>query len=195
MQPARLDLRIVQGATLRDTLRIMQPRFEYRPITAIAAEAPLRLSVAHDLPGNWLVWIQGVQQMQELNRAPRRELPHRAEVIDPNTLEINALSAVGRLPTGGQLIYQPPVDLTGATARMQIRDKPGGALLLELSTAAGGLAITGAGTIERTLSAAITAAITWCDAVYDLEVTYPDGTVHRYFEGSVSVSPEVTRDD
>lgn len=195
MQPARLDLRIVQGATLRDTLRIMQPRFEYRPITAISAVAPVRLTVDHDLPGNWLVWIQGVQQMQELNRAPRRELPHRAEVIDASTLEINALSAVGRLPTGGQLIYQPPVDLAGATAQMQIRDNPGGAVLLELSTTAGGLTITGAGTIERTLSAAVTAAITWRDAVYDLEVTYPDGTVHRYFEGAVSVSPEVTRDD
>lgn len=31
----KLDLRIVQGATLRDTLRLMQPRLEYPPITAL----------------------------------------------------------------------------------------------------------------------------------------------------------------
>jgi len=193
MQPARIPLSIIQGATLRDTLRIMQPRFEYRAITAIASTAPVQLTCAHDLPGDWLVWLQGAQHMPELNRTPRREQPHRVEVIDVGTLEINAISAVGRTPSGGQLIYQPPVDLTGATARMQIRDKPGGSLLLELSTANGGLAITGPGTIERTLAAAATAAITWTAAVYDLEVTYADGTVHRYFEGPVSVSPEVTR--
>jgi len=108
MQPARIPLTIIQGATLSDTLRIMQPRYEYRPITAIASTAPVRLTVAHDLPADWLVWVQGVQGMPELNRAPRRELPHRVEVVDANTLEINALSAVGKLPSGGQLIYQPP---------------------------------------------------------------------------------------
>lgn len=194
MQPARIPLSIIQGATLRDTLRIMQPRFEYRAITAIASTAPVQLTCTHGLPGDWLAWVQGVQQMPELNRAPRREHPHRVEVVDADTLEINALSAVGRAPAGGQLIYQPPVDLVAATARMQIRDKPGGTLLLELTTANGGLAITGPGTIERTLSAAATAAITWTAAVYDLEVVYFDDTVHRYFEGPVSVSPEVTRD-
>ncbi len=36
MQPAKLDLHIVQGSTLRDTLRLMQPRYEYRPIRSLA---------------------------------------------------------------------------------------------------------------------------------------------------------------
>lgn len=193
MQPASIPLVIIQGATLRDTLRIMQPRFVYRPIGAIAATAPVRLTVEHGLPGDWLVWIQGVQGMPDLNRAPHRSRPHRVEVVDDATLEINLLSAVGLKPSGGQLIYQPPVDLAGATARMQIRDKPGGTLLLELSTVGQGLAISAAGTITRELSAEQTADIGWTKAVYDLEVTYPDGTVHRYFEGPVSVSPEVTR--
>jgi hypothetical protein len=193
MQPARIPLSIIQGATLSDTLRIMQPRYEYRPVTAIASTAPVRLTCAHDLPGDWLVWLQGVQQMPELNKTPRRELPHRVEVIDASTLEINLLSAVGRLPVGGQLIYQPPVDLTGATARMQIRAKPGAALLLELTTENGGLSIASPGTITRYLSATASAALGWSTGVYDLEVEYPDGTVHRYFEGNVTVSPEVTR--
>lgn len=193
MTPALVPLKIIQGATLRDTLRIMQPRFVYRPITAIAATAPVRLTCDHGLPAGWLIWVQDVQQMQELNRSPRRELPHRADVVDAATLEINTLSALGRSPVGGQIIYQPPVDLTGATARMQVRDKPGGTLLLELSTPNGGLAITGPGTIERTLSATESAGITWLGGVYDLEVTYADGTVHRYFEGPVTVSLEVTR--
>lgn len=191
MQPAKHDLRIEQGSTLRDTLRLMQPRYEYRPITGISG-SPLRLTVDHGLPGDWLVWVEGVSGMQGINRSPRTEKPHRVKVIDPATLEINALSAFGLSPSGGQLIYKPPVDLTGATARMQIRAQLGGAVLLELTTENGALAITGLGTITRTLSAAQTAALAWTEAVYDLEVQYPDGTVQRYLQGAVTVSREVT---
>jgi hypothetical protein len=190
MQPAKLDLHIVQGSTLRDTLRLMQPRYEYRPITALGG-SPLRLTVDHGLPGNWLAWVQGVSNMQGVNRSPR-ENPHRVTVVDEATLEINALSAFGLNPSGGQLIYKPPVDLAGATARMQIRAQIGGAVLLELTTPNGGLVITGPGTITRTISAAQTAALTWTDGVYDLEVEYADGTVQRYLQGAVTVSREVT---
>lgn len=190
MQPAKFDLHIVQGATLRDTLRLMQPRYEYRTITALGG-SPLRLTVDHGLPGNWLAWVEGVGNMQGVNRS-QRERPHRVTVVDAATLEINALSAFGLNPSGGQLIYKPPVDLTGAKARMQIRAGLGGALLLELTTETGGLAITGPGTLTRTMSAAQTAALTWADGVYDLEVEYADGTVQRYLQGAVTVSREVT---
>lgn len=190
MQPAKFDLHIVQGATLRDALRLMQPRYEYRPITAIGG-SPLRLTVDHGLPGNWLAWVEGVSNMQGVNRS-QRERPHRVTVVDAATLEINALSAFGLNPTGGQLIYKPPVDLAGAKARMQIRAGVSGALLLELTTENDGLTITGPGTLTRTMSAAQTAALTWTEAVYDLEVEYADGTVQRYLQGAVTVSREVT---
>ena len=190
MQPAKLDLHIVQGSTLRDTLRLMQPRYEYRPITALGG-SPLRLTVDHGLPGNWLAWVEGVNGMQVVNRSPR-ERPHRVTVVDASTLEINALSAFDLNPSGGQLIYKPPVDLTGAEVRMQIRDRIGGVLLLELSTENGALAITGLGTISRYLSDVQTTALAAADAVYDLEVKYPDGTVQRYIKGGVIVDPEVT---
>lgn len=190
MQPAKHDLHIVQGATLRDTLRLMQPRYEYRPITALGG-SPLRLTVDHGLPGNWLAWVEGVSNMQGVNRS-QREKPHRVAVVDAATLEINALSAFGLNPSGGQLIYKPPVDLTGATVRMQVRAGLGGAVLLELTTENGGLAITGPGTITRTLTATQTAGLTWTAGVYDLEVEYADGTVQRYLQGAVTVSREVT---
>lgn len=190
MQPAKLDLKIVQGSTLRDTLRLMQPRYEYKPITGISG-APVRLTVEHGLPGSWLAWVQGVSGMPALNRSTK-ERQHRVDVIDAATLEINALSAHGLTPTGGMLIYKPPVDLSGATARMQIREQMGGQVLLELTTENAGLAITEPGTIARTITAAQTAALTWADAVYDLEVQYPDGTVQRYLQGAVTVSREVT---
>uniref|UniRef100_UPI000EB2499D hypothetical protein n=2 Tax=Pseudomonas TaxID=286 RepID=UPI000EB2499D len=168
--------------------RIMQPSLVYRPITQIAPTAPVRLTIpGHGLPGTWLAWADGVQGMPELNRARLRQLPHRVASIDDDTIEINLLSAVGLAPVGGQLIYQPPVDLAGAEVRMQIRDAPGGTVLMTLALGSG-LDLAGAGTISREISASATAALEWSAAVYDVDVTYPDGTVHRYYSGPITVS-------
>lgn len=88
-----------------------------------------------------------------------------------------------------------PVDLTGCTARMQIREKiESTAVLLELSTTDGRITLGGtAGTVNLRVEAVDTAAITWRSGVYDLEIEFTDGTVRRLFSGPVSVSPEVTR--
>jgi hypothetical protein len=39
-----------------------------------------------------------------------------------------------------------------------------------------------------------TGAIDWDGGVWDLEIVHPGGEVTRLAQGSVSVSPEVTRD-
>lgn len=87
------------------------------------------------------------------------------------------------------------VDLTGYTARMQLRESQESAdVLVELNTENGGIALGGiAGTIALYLSAAATAAFTWTGAVYDLELIAPNGDVLRKLEGAVTVRPEVTR--
>src|SRR5690606_25260435 len=106
MQPACQNLAIVPGTTYRDTARLMQPTFAYRAITGIAG-APAVLAVpGHGLGGDWPVWVRGVTNMPEINRAPVNQLPHRAKFVDAETLEINALSAVGLNPAGGQLVYK-----------------------------------------------------------------------------------------
>ena len=88
------------------------------------------------------------------------------------------------------------IDLTGCTARMQVRGKiTDAAVLLSLTTENGGIALGGAaGTIDLFVSAVDTAAITWTGGVWDLEIVYAGGDVTRLIGGSVSVSPEVTRD-
>ncbi len=88
-----------------------------------------------------------------------------------------------------------PVDLTGATARMQVRDKlEAPTVLLELTTENGGIALGGtAGTVALRIEATATAAFAWRSGVYDLEVEFADQTVRRLLSGGVSVSPEVTR--
>ena len=88
-----------------------------------------------------------------------------------------------------------PVDLTGCTARMQARAKiTDQSVLLDLTTANGGIVLGGtSGTVEIKLTDGQTAAISWAGAVYDLEVVFSNGDVRRLLQGSISVSPEVTR--
>ena len=86
-----------------------------------------------------------------------------------------------------------PLNLTGYTARMQIRPSVGSyEVLLELTSSAG-IALGGAaGTIVITITAAQTAAMTKLSGVYDLEMIN-GAVVTRLAQGTVTVSPEVTR--
>ncbi|ADU36235.1 hypothetical protein [Variovorax paradoxus] len=88
-----------------------------------------------------------------------------------------------------------PVDLTGCTARMQIREKLAApSVLVDLTTENGGILLGGStGAITMRIEAAVTAAYAWRSGIYDLEIIFADDTVRRLMHGSVSVSPEVTR--
>ena len=88
-----------------------------------------------------------------------------------------------------------PVNLTGCTARLQIRKKIEDiVVLLELTTENGGITLGGVtGVITLRVSAVATAAIQWVTGVYDLEIVFAGGVVRRLLSGAVSVSKEVTR--
>jgi tRNA threonylcarbamoyladenosine modification (KEOPS) complex Pcc1 subunit len=85
------------------------------------------------------------------------------------------------------------IDLTGYTARMQLRKTvTHGSADLELTTSNGRIAIDGAaGKITLSIAAADTAGLSGA-GVYDLELV--NGLiVQRILEGSYTISPEVTR--
>lgn len=88
-----------------------------------------------------------------------------------------------------------PVNLTGYTARMQIRRKHSDpAVLLSLTTENGAITLGGsAGTINILATATGTASLPAKDSVYDLELVSGDATVTRLIEGAVTITPEVTR--
>jgi len=88
-----------------------------------------------------------------------------------------------------------PINLTGVSARMQIRETVESPIIvLELSTANGGLAITPLlGKIDFYISPTTTTALIGGEGVYDLELTFVGGKIVRLIEGSISFSPEVTR--
>lgn len=88
-----------------------------------------------------------------------------------------------------------PVDLTGCSARMQVRPQVASAtVLLELTTDNGRILLGGpAGTVQLQLTPAETAPLAFVAAVYDLEIVHPGGQVRRLASGQVKLNPEVTR--
>jgi hypothetical protein len=87
-------------------------------------------------------------------------------------------------------------DLTGYTAKLQIRDNPAATdTLLELTSATGeGISIlagTG-GKLDIEISSGSTAALDFLTAVYDLELTVT-GETERLLSGVVTLSREVTK--
>ncbi len=88
-----------------------------------------------------------------------------------------------------------PVDLSGCTARMQVRPRVDSAdVLLELTTDNGRIVLGGdTGQVALQLTADETELLDWRQGVYDLEVEFPGGTVRRLAQGQIVVSPEVTR--
>jgi hypothetical protein len=87
-----------------------------------------------------------------------------------------------------------PIDLTGCTARMQLRAVVGSAVLLELSTTNGRLTLTGAlGVIRLQVDAATTATLDRESGVYDLRITYPTGQVDVAIYGQFTLQLAVTK--
>jgi hypothetical protein len=87
------------------------------------------------------------------------------------------------------------VNLTGYTARMQVRATYDSSSTILSLTSSSGITLGGsAGTIAITASATTTAALTapW-SGVWDLELVSGGGEVTRLLEGAATVSPEVTR--
>ena len=85
------------------------------------------------------------------------------------------------------------VNLTGYTARMQVKEKYSSTVKqLDLTTSNGGITLGGAlGTITINATASQTAFILPKEYLYDLELVYAS-TVNRIIEGKFIVTAEVT---
>lgn len=196
-----VDINIVKGKTFEFMYRYADHDLVYKPISAIPSIAPIRLTVpAHSIPDGWPIRIEGVRQPVELNTED--DAYYIATTVDTNTIELNTVRADEWRPysSGGSVIFNRPFDLTGCSARMQIRDRVDGSLLLTLSsdpsTAPDGeieVDFNLASLIVR-LSPAVTSGITWSRGVYDLELITPDGNVYPVTEVSkVTIGAEVTK--
>lgn len=196
-----VDITIVKGKTFEYMYRYADQELVYLPITAMPSTAPVRLTVAnHGIPDGWPISIEGVRQPEELNTGDGDF--YIASVDGTSTVELNAVRSDNwrSFITSGSVIFNRPFDLTGCSARMQIRDRVDGNVLLSLSSD-DTADRDGVIEIDNSLSALIvrltpatTAAITWRAGVYDLELITPGGDVYPITAISkVKIGDEVTR--
>ena len=197
--PAEISWTIRQGRTFKYVVRPEILPLVYKPITAITQTAPVGLTAtAHGLASGWGAAVTNVTGMTQINAAANalRESDFKpVTVTDANTITINSIDAAGFSPyvAGGSLVYYTPVPLAGATARLNLRDAVGGALLYEMSTTVGNIVLNDTThTITLTIPAAATAAFTFLSAVGDLEVVYTDGFVDELLRIEVTVVQEIT---
>jgi hypothetical protein len=196
-----VDINIVKGKTFEFMYRYADEELVYLPISGMPNTAPVRLTITnHGIPDGWPIRIEGVRQPAELNSAD--DDYYIATYLDANTVELNAVRADlwRTYVPGGVAIINRPFDLTGCSARMQIRDRIGGTVLLSLDSDTttepdGEIEVdeTLAALIVR-LTPTVTAAIAWLKGVYDLELVTPGGSVYPITAISkVTVGAEVTR--
>lgn len=200
---ANKDFVIEQGKTFQHVLRWEAPPYVYKPITGITQTLPCRVTaVGHGLKDGWrtaIVSVKGMTQINSANSPPKAGDFMRATYVDVDTIELNDVNSADFKPwiSGGYLQYLTPVDMTGYTARMQIKDKVGGIVLA--STEAGDtplniISITidnAAKTISVIISATATAALIWTKGVYELEMV-SGGVVTALLVGKITVTKEVT---
>ena len=198
--PGTRDLCIYRGSTFSLVLRWEASPWVYRPITAITQSAPMTITCpAHGLVAGWRAAIASVLGMVEANAEnspPKAKDFHQIQVVDVNTVQFNDVnsSQFTAYQSGGVLQYLTPVPLTGYSAAMAIKDKVDGNVLLLLdSTTNNRIVLDPTGlTVTLTVAAADTAAISWANGVYDLELTSPGGVVTTLIQGKVQVEKDIT---
>lgn len=179
-------LKITRGSTFADTLRWATSACRLIPASISASAPAVVTATGHGLPNGWFVSVEGHPRISESDS-------YTISVIDANSFSIPCLNGVPFGSTRSVVIRtNTPVDLSGYSARMHIRDKVGGELLLELTSANGRIEIDNTTKeIRRTIDADVTSDITWKKGVYDLEMVQGDYVI-KIDSGTVDVADEVT---
>lgn len=191
-QAAKLHIVMEQGATFDRLLTYRNSPTVKRAIAAITKANPGKLTaVGHGLLTGDKVFVSKLNGMAQAdNRA------YTIAVLDADNFTLGVdTSSYDAYVSGGIVDNGKPIDLTGYTARMQVREKiTSTSAVLDLTTANGGVTLGGtAGTIRVLATAAQTAALTIASGFYDLEIIDVTAAVRRLLEGAVTISKEVTR--
>lgn len=198
--PKKVDLKVYKGRTFKFVLRWEIEPIIYKAVTAIQQSAPIRLTVpAHGLTTGWYAAVTDVKGMTQINAESNNVKDadfRRVTRVDADTIEFNDISAASfsTYKSGGVVRYYTPASLVGYTARMDIKDKVNGAVLLGTSTTDVVIDLDDA---THTISVTIPAigtddTFTATTGVYDLEVVSGLGEVECLVSGTVTFISEVT---
>lgn len=193
--PGKIHFKIYQGSTFNEIIRWETLLKTYVPITAITKSAPVVITaIAHEIPVEWRVKLSNIVGMTELNS---NEIYHQVTSVTPDTITINAVNTLAYKSyiSGGVLEYNTPVNLSGYTARMQIRSKVDSLdTIAELTTENAGIVLNNINkTILLQIPALTTSAFSFINAVYSLELIASGGQVTTLVTGTITLVKEVTR--
>lgn len=195
------DIRIQQGSTFEWVVRWESREVSFAVISAATKAAPPALTAtSHGMPGGWRGAITNMRGMTELNAEddpPSAADYYEFEVVDANTVKPKGIDGTGfgTYTGGGVIRYNTPVDLTGYTARMHVRQSlTAETTLIELTTENDRIAIDASNkTITLTIAADDTAELGFTSGKYSLELVSSTGEVTQILFGSVTLVKEVTR--
>ena len=145
----KIKLSVRKGANADIPLRLETGTMSFAAISAMAKSAPLRVTATgHNVLDGWSVAIVDAQGMNELNSADSNDISdsefHRVTWIDANTVDFDGISSAGftAYTSGGYLAFYAPMSLASYTsARMDVKTRVGGDVILALSTTAGTIEI------------------------------------------------------
>jgi hypothetical protein len=202
MNPARINYKVYQGSSFEEVFRWESATKSYATVTSIPNVAPCKIIVAvgdPTPPPNWRIKVTGVAGMREINLVNDDDYYISTSVTGTNNNEIiiNSINAAnyGTYTTGGIVSWNTPIPLTGYTGMMQIRETIDSTVLLELSTANGGIVINPTDyTVTVKMTSTQTTAFNFTTAVYSLELTDTvSNRVITFLTGNLSLVREVTR--
>lgn len=192
--PVKINYKVYQGSTFRETFRWESSTRGYATITAISKTAPVVVTTAqpHGVPLGWRAKVTGVVGMKEINSDEYRLVTDKTST----TVTFNEINAANysTYTSGGVLEYNVPVSLIGFTGRMQIRSAIDSTTVIkELTTANGGILIdTSLNTITVEMLASDTQAFSFQTAVYSLELVRGSEVV-PFITGNLTLVKEITR--
>lgn len=185
------ELLILKGETFSLEVRWEdRDRLSRVAITAISYShgAPRLTAADHGIPDGWRGYVSLVAAPTQINAncPPRESDWQELTVIDSDTVELNAVTPVddnGRqwadYTSGGFINFYPPVDLTGYTARMQIKDKIGGTVIASTDDVLDVSVIPSEYKTTVVISAENTATLSAKRGVATLEMVSSTGVVKR----------------
>lgn len=143
----KIKLSVRKGASADIPLRLETGTLSFAAISAMAKSAPLRVAATgHNIPDGWYVAIVDAKGMTELNatdsNAIRDNEFHRITWVDADTVDFDGISSANfkTYTSGGYLAFYAPMSLTSYTsARMDVKTRIGGDVILALNTTDGTL--------------------------------------------------------
>ena len=125
ISPARINYKIYQGSTFKETFRWESQTKGYVNITNISKSAPcvITTSSTHTIPLGWRFRVTDVVGMNQINQ-PSEDSFYLATSVTNNTITINSLNSsnFSNYNNGGIVSYNLPVSLAGFTGVLQARE-------------------------------------------------------------------------